>query len=192
LRKSVVPFSTNPLNAVKWPKLKIRFLFKAVFQSIKVVLATHQREKKSLFDEKKNHHSDFCTLSDTFRGFLVMARAGCGAMLQERRDFGRDWLPRSLRMVDSITPVLHALPNAIAHGSSSSSDLHSAPHCFSCCHRAAVYYSGPQPAGVLNFPTSSFTMAVTLYFINARRRLQHHIFNSDSMILQKNLSSANS
>jgi hypothetical protein len=81
LRKSVVLFSTTVFNALNQSKLKIRFLFKAIFQLIKMVLQTHQREKKSLFDEKKNHQSDFCSIVDTFRGFLVTMRAGCGAML---------------------------------------------------------------------------------------------------------------
>jgi hypothetical protein len=81
--KSVVNLSTKPFNASKRPKLKFRMLFKALFQSIKVTLTTHQREKKSLFDEKKNHQSDFCTLSDTSRGILVRARADCGAIVLE-------------------------------------------------------------------------------------------------------------
>jgi hypothetical protein len=55
--------------------------FKALFQIIKVVLNSHQREKKSLFDEKKNHQSDFCTIVNTFWGFLVTMRAGCGAIV---------------------------------------------------------------------------------------------------------------
>jgi hypothetical protein len=80
--KSVVNLSTKPFNALNQSKLKIRFLFKAVFHIIKVVLATHQREKKSLFDKKINHQSDFCTLSDTFRGIFAEVRAGCGAILR--------------------------------------------------------------------------------------------------------------
>jgi hypothetical protein len=52
-----------------------------------VVLNSHQREKKSLFDEKKNHQSDFCSIVNTFRGFLVTMRAGCGAMPEELQGF---------------------------------------------------------------------------------------------------------
>jgi hypothetical protein len=98
-----------------------------------------------------------------FGGFWQWRALVVALYSEDCRVFGRDWLPPSLWMVDRISPVLHVLPKAFAHGSSSSSAFHSAPRCFFCCHRAAVHYLTSQPAEFLLLPTSSFTMVVTLY-----------------------------